>query len=192
MNSVHAPVPGVLSDSPDASVANASDAGISTTGVSLPQRTPVCRPPKTDSKARKLNKLALLHHMQLRQIAMATVEYEGGGDEGETIRVELVTVGLDGQNPQIDPPGEATVLVPFWMQDIERTRRRGKLTFKLARIPFNLALDETAWALATDLHGGFYNGDGGNGEVRFHMATQTVLVAHNDHYIASKYSETLV
>ena len=139
-----------------------------------------------------LNKLLLLQHMREHSIALATVSYQGGGDEGNTTGVELIMVARDGQNPAVDPPEEAMRMAPFWLPDVGRTIQASKVFFKLSQMPLEPALDETAWALVTDLHGGFYNGCGGSGQVRFHMDTQTVVVAHNDYYTASNFSETQV
>jgi hypothetical protein len=153
----------------------------------------VLNPPLSASQAVQVNKQLLLLHLQLRRVGLATVTYEGGGDEGNTNGVYLFLT--DHQAPSASATTQAELLtqVPFWVLDEQLSHRQGQgLVFKLSQAGLEQALEETAWELVTDLHGGFYNGDGGAGELRFHAATQTVAVAHNNHYTASSFSETLV
>lgn len=153
----------------------------------------VLNPPATTSQAGQVNKRLLLLHLRQRHVGMATVTYEGGGDEGNTNGVYLFMADSQAQGASEAVHAELLAPVPFWVLDEQLSHRQGRgLVFKLCQTGLESALDETAWELVTDLHGGFFNGDGGAGEVRFHAATQTVVVAHNDHYTASHLSETLV
>ena len=153
----------------------------------------VLNPPATTRQAGQVNKGLLLLHLQLRHVALATVTYEGGGDEGNTNGVYLFMADSQAQGDTEAVHAELLTHVPFWVVDEQLSHRQGHgLVFKLSQTGLEKALDETAWELVTDLHGGFFNGDGGAGEVRFHAAAQTVVIAHNDHYTASNFSETLV
>lgn len=150
-------------------------------------------PPSSTKQAGQVNKRLLLLHLQIRQVGLATVTYEGGGDEGDTQGACLLMA--DPQAPGAAAAAHAELLakVPIWVIDRKRSYQKGRgLVFKLEKTDLEQALTETAWELATDLHGGFYNGDGGAGEVRFHPTAQTVVVAHNDYYTASRFSETAV
>lgn len=191
MNSTHAlPEMGSIAATADPAARSpqpeAANPAADTAAAAAPQKAP-----RSESQVGVLNKVLLLDHMRQLHIALAVVSYEGGGDEGTTTGVELVMESGQGETTEIEPLDAAAVQVSVWRRDL-RSRARKKLAFKLLAMSLQAALEETVWSLVLDECGGFYNGCGGAGEVRFRMDTQTVLLAHKRYYTASKYSETLV
>jgi hypothetical protein len=120
------------------------------------------------------NAQAILKALAQMGAKRATVSYSGGGDEGavDEHAVEM----LDGRDWQ------PSVEVPYL--DREEVFNDGEWT-QVSTLQ-NMALDEALMQVAEDAmchyHSGFWNGEGGEGEVIFCAESMKARIEHRDFY----------
>ena len=104
----------------------------------------------------------LFNTLAMFKITKLVVHYSGSGDSGQTDDVTT-------------EPASRSELLDEVMQSGKTIRD---------------AVDEFAWDEGIENHeGGFYNNDGGYGEVIFDVKDRTITMAHNNYITETQYEE---
>lgn len=104
----------------------------------------------------------LFNTLEMFKITKLKVHYSGSGDSGQTDDVTT-------------EPASRSELLDEVMQSGKTIRD---------------AVDEFAWSEGIESHeGGFYNNDGGYGEVIFDVKDRTITMAHNNYITETQYEE---
>ena len=104
----------------------------------------------------------LFNTLEMFKITKRVVHYSGSGDSGQTDDVTT-------------EPASRSELLDEVMQSGKTIRD---------------AVDEFAWSEGIENHeGGFYNNEGGYGEIIFDVKDRTITMAHNNYIQETVYSE---
>lgn len=103
----------------------------------------------------------LFNTLAMFKIEKLTVHYSGSGDSGQTDDVTT-------------QPASRSDLLDEVMQSGKTIRD---------------AVDEFAWDGIESNEGGFYNNDGGYGEIIFDVKDRTITMAHNNYITETQYEE---
>jgi len=112
-------------------------------------------------KKEKPTRDVLLDYLASIGVEKLSVHYSGSGDSGQT------------DDFSVEPAGFSDLLDEMF---------REKQTIKDA-------LDEYAWDTIESHQGGFYNNDGGYGEIIFDVKGKTITMAHNNYITETQYEE---
>ena len=145
------------------------------------------KPPTSLAKAQALNRQTRLAALRALGVGLATVRYEGGGDEGNTTETTFATA--DGQEPNYTGHVDESV-VQLW--DINPSVPGRRRRFVPQKTPLIDALEAFAFEASSTLHGEWWNGHGGQGEVTFNPGANAILVKHEDFHIDVTLTETLL
>ena len=104
----------------------------------------------------------LLNYLDALGIKRLVVQYSGSGDSGQT----------DDINTE---PAKRDLLLDELFEDTEKSLKE--------------ILDEFTWQAIEEHEGGFYNNEGGYGEVVFDTKNRTVTMEHNNYVQETVYSE---
>jgi len=104
----------------------------------------------------------LLNYLDALGIKRLTVQYSGSGDSGQTDDISTEPIKRD-------------LLLDELFEDTEK--------------PLKEILDEFTWRAIEEHEGGFYNNEGGYGEVVFDIKNRTVKMEHNNYVQETVYSE---
>lgn len=116
-----------------------------------------------------LNKAALFEALAAGGVAMATVTFDGSGDAGQ---IEDVTAhGVSGQ-PRDLPDG------PVEYKEVGF----GAAEPTTSMVPVRDVLENLAYALLSQTHGGWEDGDGAHGEFTFDVATRSITLGFHERY----------
>lgn len=110
-------------------------------------------------------KSALLKALAARRIATVEITYDGEGDSGQI--QDIVAVGVGTSRVPLDRPVTMALL-----EAKEPTRYQS----------LSEAIDDFAWTVLQEYHGGFENNDGGYGTIVIDVAKGIVTLDHNDRY----------
>lgn len=124
------------------------------------------------------NKTTLFEAMAAAGIVLVTFEFDGSGDDGQVTGIHAFTAVNDEiAFPAMDVPvieanayGEAT------------TTRSEKL---------EQAFEAVAWAVLGYARGGWEDGEGAFGEIRFALADRTVTLDFNERFLDSTHSQSV-
>jgi len=103
----------------------------------------------------------LFKTLEMFKITKLVVHYSGSGDSGQTDDVTT------------EPSGRSELL--------DETMESGK--------SIRDAVDEFAWEEIENHEGGFYNNEGGYGEIIFDVKDKTITMAHNNYIQETQYEE---
>lgn len=158
-----------MSDSPVQPEAAANDTGA---GSRSPKPDPIL----------EHNRSVLLEALREAGACRALISYSGYGDSGNANEVYV----FDGEGQDIPAHADVTVAEPSaTFVDGRWDRRQVE-----ASMPLRDALSDFA-DRAVDLHhAGFENNEGGEGEVIFDCAANSVRIEHRDFYVESYSTET--
>lgn len=104
----------------------------------------------------------LLNYLDALGIKRLTVQYSGSGDSGQTDDIST-------------EPEKRNLLLDELFEDTEKSLKE--------------ILDEFTWQAIEEHEGGFYNNEGGYGEVVFDTKNRTVTMEHNNYVQETVYSE---
>ena len=148
------------------------------------------RAPRSWPATRAANQALLLAALSMQQVCLATLHYEGNGDEGAPAEVKLFT-DEHGEITVAEPTAAADSPISIWVARPGPHQPEHKATrFVREAMTLEEALELFGWEAVEHLHGGFWNGAGGEGDVRFHPATGTVMVCHDDYITDTIHTET--
>lgn len=119
---------------------------------------------------RPANKAMLFGALAAAEIVTVVVEFDGYGDSGQIESVDARDAHGDVALP------DAEVELAFPDGDGTGATRR--------KLPIREAIEELAYALLEETHGGWENNDGAYGEFTFDVAEQTISLDHNSRYTA--------
>lgn len=123
-----------------------------------------------------LNKAALFEALAAAGITTATVTFDGSGDEGQ---VEEVAAYAGDDQPQALPDG------PVEYKEVGF----GAAEPTTSTVPVRDVLENLAYALLSQTHGGWEDGDGAHGEFTFDVATRSITLGFHERYIETTYHE---
>ena len=103
----------------------------------------------------------LFDTLKMYGIVQVIINYSGAGDSGQT---DDISIKPETRDEMLDEKMES-----------------GKTIRE--------ALDEFAWQGIEENEGGFYNNDGGDGQIIFDVNERTVKMEHNNNVIEQVYSE---
>lgn len=138
----------------------------------------------SDSDRMARNKTLLLDALKGSGAVLASVNYHGGGDEGTDDGVSA----FDANNVAVILSGTVSLFFERHYHD----NGSWKITILQKDQPLDEALSEYAMEAVNQHHGGWENGEGGYGEVEFDCEAGTVRIEHNDYYVESEYTETVL
>ena len=148
------------------------------------------RAPRSWPAARTANQALLLAALSKHQVCLATLHYEGNGDEGAPAEVKLF-VDEHGETTIAESTDVADSPISMWVARPGPDQPEHRATrFVREAMTLEEALEFFGWEAVEHLHGGFWNGAGGEGDVRFHPATETVMVCHDDFITDTIHTET--
>ena len=104
----------------------------------------------------------LLNYLDALGIKRLVVQYSGSGDSGQTDDIST-------------EPEKRNLLLDELFEDTEKSLKE--------------ILDEFTWQAIEEHEGGFYNNEGGYGEVVFDTKNRTVTMEHNNYVQETVYSE---
>lgn len=148
------------------------------------------RAPRSWPAARAGNQVLLLAALSKQHVCLAMLHYEGNGDEGAPAEVKLFA-DEHGYTAVAEADAAADSPIAIWVARPGNAQPEQQAT-RFARESMTLveALELFGWEAVEHLHGGFWNGSGGEGDVRFHPATGTVTVCHDDYITDTIHTET--
>lgn len=123
------------------------------------------------------NKNAILNALRQAGLNSAKIVYCGGGDEGQLDSIEYLA------------DGKAVELGTHVVVEFKKVLHRWDATARelvvaeenTSVIELEKALNDFLWdCLANHGHGGFHNGNGGNGELLLDAVQNTCLLEHSD------------
>lgn len=117
--------------------------------------------PTPDLQAAKTELLAFLKQ---HGVAHVIVEYDGAGDSGQTEAITAHNASREEVSLTVEV---AWPLIP-WCDPVLTLRD---------------AVDEFAWLILNRNHGGFYNNEGGYGELRIDVENGTAVLDHYDRFM---------
>jgi hypothetical protein len=103
----------------------------------------------------------LFDTLKMYGIVQVIIHYSGAGDSGQT---DDISIKPEKRDEMLDEKMES-----------------GKTIRE--------ALDEFAWQGIEENEGGFYNNDGGDGQIIFDVKERTIKMEHNNNVIEQVYSE---
>jgi len=103
----------------------------------------------------------LFDTLKMYGIVQVIINYSGAGDSGQT---DDISIKPEKRDEMLDEKMES-----------------GKTIRE--------ALDEFAWQGIEENEGGFYNNDGGDGQIIFDVAERTIKMEHNNNVMDRVYSE---
>jgi hypothetical protein len=109
-------------------------------------------------------------------IVRVTIDYDGGGDEGQVHSIAYFTT----DNQEVNAPN---VYCDRYVSDFH-----GAITIDQALI--NDALDSFAYEALATFHNGWENGEGACGEISIDTLTQSATLDHNVRVIELEHSST--
>jgi hypothetical protein len=110
-------------------------------------------------------KSAMLGALRTQGIATVEIDYDGEGDSGQM--GDIYAYDAERQSLPINKP------VNIAFAPDEEPRHYDSLSE---------ALDDFAWRLLQDRHGGFENNDGGYGTIVIDVPNCSVVIDHNDRF----------
>ncbi|WP_247539139.1 DUF6878 family protein [Ralstonia pseudosolanacearum] len=128
------------------------------------------------------NRTVLLDALRAAGAASAVVSYSGYGDEGNANEIQI----LDADRQEIG--GDQTVSI--LREDSRYIDREWQSTQITADVSLVDALDAFADRAVDRYHAGYWNGEGGAGEITFDCVAGTVCMAHRDHYVEHIHTDT--
>jgi hypothetical protein len=106
-------------------------------------------------------KSALLKALAARRIATVEITYDGEGDSGQIQDIVAVDIG----NARVPLDRQVTTALSDGKEPT-----------------LSEAIDDFAWTVLQEYHGGFENNDGGYGTIAIDVAKGIVTLDHNDRY----------
>jgi hypothetical protein len=128
------------------------------------------------------NRTVLLEALRAAGAASAVISYSGHGDEGNAN--DILIVDTTGQ----EVSGDQTVTI--MREDTRYVDGEWQSTHTLADMSLRDALDAFADRAVDGYHPGYWNGEGGEGDITFDVAAGTVHMAHRDHYVERVHTDT--
>lgn len=123
-----------------------------------------------------LNKAALFEALAAAGVTTATVTFDGSGDEGQ---VEDVIAYAGDDRPRDVPHGTVEYKeVGF-----------GAAEATTSTVPVRDVLENLAYALLSQTHDGWEDGDGAHGEFTFDVATRSITLGFHERYTETNYHE---
>lgn len=104
----------------------------------------------------------LLNYLEALGIKVLKVHYSGSGDSGQTDDITT-------------EPAKRCEILDERFEDTNK--------------PLKEVIDEFAWEAIESNEGGFYNNDGGYGEIIFDVKERTITMAHNNYITETQYEE---
>lgn len=130
------------------------------------------------SEALTANKTTLFDAMAAAGIVLVTVAFDGCGDEGQMTGIHAFTAANDEiAFPSVDVP----VIEANSYGEASTTRSE----------TLEQAFEAVAWALLGYARGGWEDGEGAYGEIRFALADRTVTLDFNERFLDSSHSQSV-
>ncbi|NKA33291.1 DUF6878 family protein [Ralstonia pseudosolanacearum] len=130
------------------------------------------------------NRIVLLDALRAVGAASAVISYSGHGDEGNANDIQIV----DTASQEVS--GDQTVSI--MREDARYIDGQWQSTHTLADMSLRDALDAFADRAVDRYHPGYWNGEGGEGDITFECIAGTVCMAHRDHYVESTHTDTVL
>ncbi|MRS99698.1 hypothetical protein GJQ57_13690 [Ralstonia pickettii] len=138
--------------------------------------------PHTTDPVLSRNRAVLLDALRAAGATTAVISYSGHGDEGNANDITIRNAGDQ------DIAGDETVNV------VQETRHyidgQWQSTYTTVEMRLHDALEAFADRAVDHYHAGYWNGEGGAGEITFDCLAGTVCMAHRDHYIEHVHTDT--
>jgi len=123
-----------------------------------------------------LNKAALFEALAAAGITTAIITFDGSGDAGQ---VEEVAAYAGDDQPQDLPNG------PVEYKEIGF----GAAEPTTSTVPVRDVMENLAYALLSQTHGGWEDGDGAHGEFTFDVAARSIRLGFHERYTETNYHE---
>ena len=123
-----------------------------------------------------LNKAALFDVLEAAGVVTAIVTFDGSGDQGQ---IEEVAAYAGDDQPQNLPHGPVEY----------KEASFGAAEPTTSTVPVRDVLENFAYALLSQTHGGWEDGDGAHGEFTFDVATRSITLGFHERYIETTYHE---
>ncbi len=117
------------------------------------------------AEALPTNKAALFDALAAAGITTVSITFDGSGDEGQIESVDVCAGEATGTLPEVD----VEIATPAW--DGSELHRR--------TLPLFEAIEQLAYALLAETHGGWENNEGAYGEFTFDVAGRTIHLDYN-------------
>lgn len=117
-------------------------------------------------------KTALFDALAAAGITQVIVTFDGCGDSGQVEDIDARA----GDKVVSLPEAEITICSPVWGSDEIRRRT----------MSVEAAIEQLAYDLLSETHGGWENNDGAYGEFVFDVATRVISLEHNERYTATE------
>lgn len=129
------------------------------------------------NEAMALNKAAIFPALIAAGISRVTVDYDGGGDEGN---LEL-PVAFDAESNEVEFPGTKVTIITLGFNDIRQSPETHVLRD---------AIESVACTLVERTHGGWEDGEGACGQIDFNVAAETITLEHRSRFVDYDVTET--
>jgi hypothetical protein len=127
------------------------------------------------NELRPANKTALFDVLAAAGITIVRVAFDGEGDSGQ---IEDITATNADTVIEL-PPDQIEIAFATWGQsDVQRRS-----------LSVHDAIEQLAYDLLGETHGGWENSDGAYGEFTFDVEARTITLAYNERHMDSDYSE---
>lgn len=128
------------------------------------------------------NRTVLLDALRAAGAAYAVITYSGQGDEGNPNAIQI----LDAGGEEIAPG----LTVSIQREEARYVNGQWQSTCTRADLDLRDALEAFADRAVDRYHPGYWNGEGGEGEITFDVVAGSVCMAHRDFYVESTHTET--
>ena len=122
------------------------------------------------------NKAAIFPALVAAGIARVTIEYDGGGDEGNLEPPEA----FNADNNPVEFPGTQVTIVMLGFDNLTQSSETHCLRD---------AIESAACTLLETTHGGWEDGEGACGLISFDVASQAVTLEHRSRFVDYDTSE---
>ncbi|HQC99071.1 MAG TPA: hypothetical protein PK306_25530 [Aquabacterium sp.] len=128
------------------------------------------------------NKALLLQALKGVGAVLAMVSYSGGGDEG--FPNETSAVRADGESADL------SANVDVHVEQRRFADQQWQTSTEMEDQRLDQALADFAMEMVELHHAGWYDGEGGSGQVMFDCAADVVRIEHREYYTATNRTET--
>ncbi len=122
------------------------------------------------------NKAAIFPALAAANIACVTIEYDGGGDEGNLEPPQA----FDADNQPLEFPDTKVAIVTLGFDNLTRNEETHSLCD---------AIESAACTLLETTHGGWEDNEGACGLITFAVASQTITLEHRSRFVDYDTSE---
>ncbi|MCO5399744.1 DUF6878 family protein [Ralstonia soli] len=128
------------------------------------------------------NRAVLLDALRTAGATSAVISYSGYGDSGNANEIQI----LDAEGQEVNGDHAVSIM----REDRHYADGQWQSTYAMVEMSLHDALDGFADRAVGRYHPGYWNGEGGEGDITFDCASDAVRVAHRDFYTEQVATDT--